>query len=174
MRLRTCLCLVALTFLLSVGADGREPASFAAGTEQAPQSVNWAYPMGSAYPSPLLYAQGWPFYGYGNPYYGSQYYQPYNQTPHFPYLYFYEQYTREADESRRAADEYEASLAREGKLTGPLAVGAFTTDFLPRSPPHLPLMLDGQAVAPSPSGAPLVIGSGEHTLRIGVRNNSGN
>lgn len=165
MRLRTCLGLMVFTFLLSVGAGAREPGSFSAGAAQGPQSVDWGRPMGSVYPSPLLYAQGWPAYGY--PSLGNNIYQPYGQTPHFPYLYFYERYAREAEESRRAADEFEASLAREGKLTGPLATGAFSTDFLPRSPLKLKLTLDGRAVTPSLSGAPLVIGSGEHTLRIG-------
>ena len=164
MHLRTCMSLIALACLLSVAAGAREPGSFAAGVQE-PQSVDWISPLGPAYDSPLLYAQGWPSYGY--PSFGSDYFQPYNTSRHFPYLYFYEQYAREAEESRRAADEYEASLAREGKLTGPLEVGAFKTDFLPRSPLNHSLTLDGQPVTPSPSGAPLVIGSGEHTLRVG-------
>lgn len=163
MRLRNCLSLIVLTGLLSVGVSAREPGSFAAaGTLESP-SVDWGY----RYPSTLLYAQGWPSYGYGNPYFGNSYRQPYGQNQYFPYLYFYEQYAREAEESRRAADEYEASLAREGKLTGPLPVGTFTTDYSPRSPLKQQVTVDGRMAAPSPSGAPLVIGSGEHTLRIG-------
>lgn len=169
MRLRVCLIVTAVICILSVAASAREPKAFAAGAARHldTPSVNWGYPMGSAYDSPLLYAQSWSSYGY--PSFGGNYLNPYNNSSHFPYLYFYEQYAREAEDSRRAADEFEASRAREGKLTGPLEVGAFTTDFLPRSPLRLPLTLDGEAVAPSPSGAPLVIGSGEHMLRIGSR-----
>ena len=116
-----------------------------------------------SYPS---YTQtfGWP-YAY-NGYWGNPYYSGLDSA-YFPYLYFYEQYAREAEESRRAADEFEASLAREGKLTGPLPVGAFATDFRPGSPLRLPVTLDGQSVEPSPSGAALVIESGKHDLRIG-------
>ncbi len=114
----------------------------------------------------------WSVYGY--PGLGGYAYSPYSVTPHFPYLYFYEQYAREAEESRRAADEYEASLAREGKLTGPLPVGAFRTDSVPGSPLRQQVSLDGQIVAPSPSGAPLVIESGEHTLTFGTHNPAGN
>ena len=167
MRMRAFLNLIALTCLLSVAAGGREPGSFAAASERGTQSMDWGYPTSFPYGSPLLYAQGWP--GYGYPSFGGNFYPPYNYSSHFPYLYYYEQYAREAEESRRAADEYEASLAREGKLTGPLEVGAFATDFLPRSPLQQRVTLDGQAVAPSPSGAPLVIESGEHTLTIGSR-----
>jgi hypothetical protein len=97
---------------------------------------------------------------------GGHGFTPYYSSPHFPYLYFYGQYAHEAEESRRAADEYEASLAREGKLTGPAPVGAFSTDYLPRSPLRQKLTLDGQPVTPSPSGAPLVISSGDHTVTI--------
>lgn len=170
MRLRAYLGLMVFTFLLSGGAGAQE-AGLSEPAAHEPRNLEWGLSTGVPYGSTLLYAQGWNSYGFGNPY---GYYQPYSQTPHFPYLYYYQQYSREAEESRRAADEFEASLAREGKLTGPLAVGAFTTDFLPRSPLRLPLTLDGEAVAASPSGAPLVIGSGEHTLTIGSRVSSGN
>ena len=164
MRQRTLLSLTAVLLISSVTAAPEEPQAMAV---ESPQSVEWNYSPGRAFGSPLVYAQGWASYGYGSPYFRSHY-----QTPHFPYLYFYEQYTREAEESSRAADEYEASLAREDKLTGPLEVGAFTTDVLPRPPLDVPLTLDGEAVMPSPSGAPLVIESGAHTLQIGAPANS--
>ena len=168
MRMRAYLPLTAVLIILAVAGSAREPESLAAAGAIAPQGLNWDFPMGSPYGSPATYAQNWT--GYGYPGFGANAYSPYYSTAHFPYLYFYEQYAREAEESRRAADEYEASLAREGKLTGPLEVGAFKTDFLPRSPLKNQLTLDGQAVTPSPSGAPLVIESGEHTLRVGAPN----
>jgi hypothetical protein len=93
----------------------------------------------------------------------------YGQSSHFPYLYFFDHYAREADESRRAADEFEASLAREGKLTGPERVGDLPTDYLPYPPPGVTLILDGEGQGPSPSGATLVIESGEHTLHIAAK-----
>jgi hypothetical protein len=168
MRMRAFLNLIALTCLLGVAGSAREPGAFATAADRELQRVDWGYPTSFLHGSPLLYAQGWP--GYGYPSFGGSSYHPYNHSSHFPYLYFYEQYAREAEESRRAADEYEASLAREGKLTGPLEVGAFATDFLPRSPLQQQVTLDGQTVAPSPSGAPLGIESGEHTLIIGSHN----
>jgi hypothetical protein len=158
--------LITLFFAAILTASAEGPRLFGAGDGQQTfgRNMNWGSPIGSAYGSPAVYAQGWS----GYPSFGGNFYQPYNYSSHFPYLYFYEQYAREAEESRRAADEYEASLAREGKLTGPLQVGAFKSDSLPRSPLKLQLTLDGQAVTPSPSGAPLVIESGEHTLRVGL------
>jgi len=168
MRMRAFLNLIALTCLLGVAGSAREPGAFATAADRELQRVDWGYPTSFAHGSPLLYAQGWSSYGY--PSFGGDYLNTYNHSSHFPYLYFYEQYAREAEESRRAADEYEASLAREGKLTGPLEVGAFATDFLPRSPLQQQVTLDGQTVAPSPSGAPLGIESGEHTLIIGSHN----
>ena len=171
MHMRAFLNLVALTCLLSVAAGAQQHGLFQPAMH-TPQSMERVYSTGSHYGSPLLYAQGWNSYGHGNSYFGGHGYQLYNETPHFPYLYYYEQYSRQAEESRRAADEYEASLAREGKLTGPLEVGAFATDFIPRSPLRQQATLDGHPVAPSPSGSPLVIESGEHTLNIGSRDSS--
>jgi len=168
MRMRAFLNLIAVTCFLGVAAGAQDPGSFAAASERGTPSVDWGDPTSFAHGSPLLYAQGWSSYGY--PSFGGDYLNTYNHSSHFPYLYFYEQYAREAEESRRAADEYEASLAREGRLTGPLEVGAFATDFLPRSPLQQQVTLDGQTVAPSPSGAPLGIESGEHTLIIGSHN----
>jgi hypothetical protein len=163
MRLKSIAWLAAVILFSTAMAMAQEPARFAAGASEQPsvQNAVWSY------------GPGWN--GYGYPGLGGYAYSPYNATPHFPYLYFYEQYAQEAEESRRAADEYEASLAREGRLTGPLPAGAFTTDYLPRSPLTQQLSLDGQAVAPSPSGAPLVIESGSHTLQIGApRDTHGN
>lgn len=153
MRLKLIVWLATIILFPTAQALAQQPASFVAGESERPAvSTSWSL------------VNGW----YGYPGFGTYAYSPYNATPHFPYLYFYEQYEQEAEESRRAADEYEASLAREGKLTGPLPVGAFTTDYLPPSPLTQQLALDGQTVAPSPSGAPLVIESGSHTLQIGV------
>jgi hypothetical protein len=165
-RLRTCLGLIVVTLLLSVGAGAQERGLFQPATHE-PKSTVWGYSTWPHDGTSLLYAQGWNSYGYGNSYFGGHGYQLYNGTPHFPYLYYYEQYSRQAEESRRAANEYEASLAREGKLTGQLEVGAFKTDFIPRSPLRQQATLDGHPVAHSHRGAALVIESGEHTLTIG-------
>jgi hypothetical protein len=102
---------------------------------------------------------GWPYQDYGFDSYPGIY-------DRSPYFYFHDLYSREAEQSRQAADNYEASLAREGKLTGPAEVGAFPTDFLPRSSRNVALTLDGQPLSPSPSGLPLGIESGQHSLRI--------
>lgn len=113
------------------------------------------------------YAQGfgWP-YGYS----GYETYphsaSPYGYSTSFLYLYFYDLYAQEAGRSRQAADEFEASLAREGKLTGPAEVGSFASDSRPLLPRDVALTLDGQPVTPLVGGGPVVIGSGQHTLRI--------
>jgi hypothetical protein len=111
---------------------------------------------------------GWPYgySGYGTyPYFAPQY----SSSQYFPYLYFYDLYAQEAERSRQAADEFEASLAREGKLTGPAAVGSYASDSRPLLPRDVALTLDDEAVASPPSGGLLVIGSGWHTLRIAAR-----
>ena len=87
----------------------------------------------------------------------------------FPYLYFYDLYAQEAERSRQAADEFEASLAREGKLTGPTEPGSSASDSRPLLPRDVALTLDDQPVAMSASGGPVVIGSGRHTLRIAAK-----
>lgn len=87
----------------------------------------------------------------------------------FPYLYFYDLYAQEAERSRQAADEFEASLAREGKLTGPTEPGSSASDSRPLLPRDVALTLDDQPLAMSASGGPVVIGSGRHTLRIAAR-----
>jgi hypothetical protein len=110
----------------------------------------------------------WP-YAY-NGYWMNPYYAPQETYSHFfPYLYFYDLYAQEAERSRQAADEFEVSLAREGKLTGPAAVGSFASDSRPLLPGNVALTLDEQFVAPPPSGGPLVIGSGHHVLRIAAK-----
>jgi hypothetical protein len=93
----------------------------------------------------------------------------YAHLPYLPYLYFYDRYAQEAERSRHAADEFEASLAREGKLTGPATVGSLASDSRPLLPRDVALTLDDQPVAPSASSGPVVIGSGRHTLRIAAR-----
>jgi len=111
---------------------------------------------------------GWPYadngywtYPYGAP--------QYSNSQHFPYLYFYDLYAQEAERSRQAADEYEASLAREGKLTGPAMPGSYASDSRPLLPRDVALTLDDQPWALPTSGGPVVIGSGRHTLRIAAQ-----
>jgi hypothetical protein len=109
----------------------------------------------------------WPYAynGFWNDPYASQY----TSSPYFPYLYFYDLYAQEAERSRQAADEFEASLAREGKLTGPTEPGRYASDSRPLLPRDVALTLDDQPLAMSTSGGPVVIGSGRHTLRIAAR-----
>jgi len=108
---------------------------------------------------------GWPYVDYGYSFFPYSY----GHSPYYPYLYFYDLYAREAEESKRAADEFEASLAREGKLTGPAKPGTYPSDSKARLPSDGMLTLDGQPHAPAPGGEPLVVGSGRHTLRISAR-----
>jgi hypothetical protein len=111
---------------------------------------------------------GWPnaYNGYWTyPYYASQC----RYSPSFPYLYFYDLYAQEAERSRQAAEEFEASLAREGKLTGPAKPGSYASDSLPLRPRDVALTLDDQPLTMPMSGGPVVIGSGRHTLRIAAQ-----
>ena len=103
---------------------------------------------------------GWRGFNYGAPYFNS---------PHSSYLYFYDLYDQEAQRSKQEADEFEASLERQGKLIGPTKVGAFPSDFLPLPSRDVTAILDGKVQNPSPRGDPLVIGSGRHTLHITAR-----
>ena len=175
MRLRICLSVATSVLILSAMTSAAEPGAIASAL--APHSyspdVAWGFPLSSTYYAPSLWAQGWPNYGFPFDSFGGHYLQPYGYSSTFPYLYFYEKYAHEAEESRRAAEEFEASLAREGKLTGPAKVGAFATDYLPFPPPGVTLILDGGVQEPSPSGAPLVIESGQHTLQISAKPGAG-
>lgn len=118
--------------------------------------------MGSGITYPPYFAQsyGWRGFNYG---------APYAYSPYSSHLYFYDVYYREAQRSKQEADEFEASLERQGKLTGPAKVGVFPSDFLPLPSRKVTATLDGKVQNPSPSGDPLVIGSGRHTLRITAR-----
>jgi len=121
---------------------------------------------GYGYSPYLAQSYGWPGFNFGSPHA----YSPYSwNSPYSNYRYFYDLYYDEAQRSKQEADEFEASLAREGKLTGPEKAGAFATDFLPLAPRDVMLSVDGQEHQPSASGAPLVLGSGRHTVRIAAR-----
>lgn len=97
------------------------------------------------------------------------YWPNYSYSPYSSYLYFYDLYYQEAERSKQEADDFEAALERDGRLTGPAKVGTFPSDFLPFPPRDMTVTLDGKVQNPSPSGNPLVIGSGRHTLRISAR-----
>jgi hypothetical protein len=108
---------------------------------------------------------GWPYSGAG--YYGSPYtYAPqYSYSDYFPYFYFFELYSREAQRSKEEADRYEASFAGKGPAH---AAG----DAAPLSPRDVVLTIDGGVVTGSASGSPVVVGSGRHTLRISARSST--
>jgi len=131
---------------------------------------NTSYGFGSrgyrshGYSPYIAQSYGWPGFGYGSGY------SPYSwNSPYSNYRYFYDLYYDEAQRSKQEADEFEASLAREGKLTGPARIGAFATDSLPLAPPDVTLTVDGQEHKPSASGRPLRLGSGRHTVRISAK-----
>ena len=114
----------------------------------------------------LAQSYGWPGLSFGSPYTRWTYN---SYSPHSFYPYLYDLYYQEAQRSKQEADEFEASLERQGKLTGPAKVGAFPSDFLPIPSRGVTATLDGRVQNASPSGDPLVIGSGRHTLRITAR-----
>jgi len=118
----------------------------------------WPYAY-SPYAAP---SYGWPHVDagdYGFPY---TYASPYTHSGYFPYLYFFDLYYREAQRSKEEADAYEETFRRE-KLGDAASGGA------PLSPRDVQVTVDGQELAPSPSGYPLVVGSGRHTLRLAAR-----
>ncbi len=148
---------------------------------QSPRFYGYGHHDGYAY-SPYYYG------GYASPYYYSgsyatRYYAYSPQTdyysPYFPYLYFYDLAYQEAIRSKEAAEQYEASVAREqSEHTAssdlpeqPEDVESTSTasEPAPLSPRDVLLTVDGETLAPSPSGKPLVLGSGPHTLRISSR-----
>ena len=165
MRMQRGFGLGAAVLILCALASAAEAQAVASGTARygCSPNVTWNYSLGSAYSVPTPWTQDW---GFGYPF--NFWRSPYSHLNDslFPYLHFYDQATRRAEESRRAADEFEASLAREGKLTGPANVGAFVTDSLPSSPLRVTVVLNEVAQEPSSSGLPLVLESGEHTLHI--------
>lgn len=120
------------------------------------------YGFGSGFSYSPYFAQSYGWQGFN-------YRAPYSYSPYTSYLYFYDLYDQEAQRSKQDADEFEASLERQGKLTGPAKVGAFPSDFLPLPSRGVTTTLDGKVQNPSPRGDALVIGSGRHTLRITAR-----
>lgn len=120
------------------------------------------YGFGSGFGYSPYFAQsyGWQGFNYG---------APQSYFPNASYLYFYDLYYQEAQRSKQEADEFEASLERQGNLTGPAKAGAFPSDFLPLPSRDVTATLDGKEQSPSSSGEPLIIGSGRHTLRITTR-----
>ncbi len=121
---------------------------------------------GCAHARNLAQSYSLPIFTLGDPYFNgiNSWYSQYSN-----YSYFFDLYYNQATRSKQEADEFESSLAREGKLTGPAEVGAFPTDFLPLRSHDVEVTLDGQVQEPSPGGDPLVLGSGRHTLHIGSR-----
>lgn len=130
--------------------------------------------------SPYLYQPyGVPYSGFGA--YGAPDYDSYySYSPYFPYLYFYDLYYRESVRSTEEASRYEAALAREPSSRANAPQDALAdpeetdsnpdaSDLAPLAPRNVLLMLDGEEMVASPSGGPLVLGSGQHSLRISAR-----
>jgi hypothetical protein len=122
----------------------------------------------------FYYAQnfGWPYAHNG--FWTYPYAPQYTYSPCFPYLYYYALYAQEAERSRQAADEFEASVTGErggdepAPLTGPEASSSSESTG-PLAPSHVVLTLDDQPLALPARGGPVVIGSGRHTLRIAAK-----
>jgi hypothetical protein len=112
-----------------------------------------------------LQSYDWSYFDTG--YYGSPYtYAPqYTYSDYFPYLYFFDLYSHEAQRSKEEADRYEAAFAGKGPAG---AAG----DAAPLSPRDVVLTIDGGVVTGSASGSPVVVGSGRHTLRISARSST--
>jgi len=115
---------------------------------------------------------GWP-YAY-NGFWTYPYAPQYTYSPYFPYLYYYDLYAQEAERSRQAADEFEASVRGErgGDGQAPVAspqASSGSESVGPLAPRHIALTLDDQPLATPTSGGPVVIGSGRHTLRIAAK-----
>lgn len=108
----------------------------------------------------------WPYSGFG--YFGSPYaYGPeYDYSDYFPYLYFFDLYNREAQQSKEEADNFEASFAGQKPAS---SASPRSAEAAPLSPREVVLTIDGQQVAPSAAGYPLVVGSGHHILRIAAK-----
>lgn len=195
MRARTCLLLglAVVLFAITALAQGHGRAVPQAGKASSVAQSSRASSPGHQYPHQWSHARSpyfnrgfgfgspgyWPYWGYtyapygfqsyGWPYFGAGYYgSPYTYAPQysysddFPYLYFFDLYSREAQRSKEEADRYEASFAGRGPAH---AAG----DAAPLSPHDVLVSLDGQALAPSASGRPVVLESGPHTLRIAAK-----
>jgi hypothetical protein len=129
---------------------------------------------------PLFYSSGsFPFghsrffspYGYAAPF-AFYDYTDYRSADYFPYLYFYDRYYEEALSTREAADRYDAEFRREeygGTVKSPDSPhsnpAAFHNDA-PLAPHQVLITLNGQPQPRATNGAPLVLGSGRHTLVI--------
>jgi len=105
---------------------------------------------------------GWPWADFG--YYGYPYsYRPQGRfSDYFPYLHFFDLYYRESLRTKEEADRYEESFRRENP-------GVTKAGGAPLSPRDVVVTVDGQQLAVSPSGGPLALGSGRHTLRISAK-----
>jgi hypothetical protein len=127
-----------------------------------------------------------PFLPYAVPHlslgpYGAPYYNPHYSYPSYSsYPYLYDLYYRESVRSREEANRYEAALAWElasrccapqDASAAPDEVSAVhdASDHAVLAPRDVLLTLDGRELPPSPTGGPLVLGSGRHTLRISAR-----
>jgi hypothetical protein len=113
-----------------------------------------------------LQSYAWPYSGFG--YFGSPYaYESgYEYSDYFPYLYFFDLYYREAQQSKEEADNFEASFAGQKPASSASPRSAEAASLSPR---EVVLIIDGQRVAPSAAGHPLVVGSGQHILRIAAK-----
>jgi hypothetical protein len=120
-----------------------------------------------------LQSYDWSYFDTG--YYGFPYTNPpqYTYSDYFPYLYFFDLYSREAQRSKEEADNFEASFAGQNP-SGPAGPRggkpeSAASDAVPLSPRDVRVTLDGQELAPSGSDRPVVLGSGRHTLRISAK-----
>jgi hypothetical protein len=113
-----------------------------------------------------LQSYGWPYFGAGN--YGFPYaYAPqYNYSDYFPYLYFFDLYNREAQQSKEEADQFEASFAGQKPAS---SASPRSAEAAPLSPREVVVIIDGQPLPPSAAGYPLAVGSGHHTVRIAAK-----
>lgn len=152
----------------------RTPGSFAQPLRYRASSprFNTRYSFGSkryrnyGYLPYFAQSYGWPGFNYGSPYA----YSPYSwNSPYSSYRYFYDLYYGESLRSKQEADEFEASFARERGNQPAASSGADERDDVPLAPRDLKLTVDGQEHKPSASGAPLVLGSGHHTVRISAK-----
>jgi hypothetical protein len=132
----------------------------------------WPY-WGYTYSPYGFPSYGWPYFGAG--YYGSPYmYGPwYSYSDDFPYFYFFDLYSREAERSKEEADNFEAYQRREQPASPVAPRGdkpdSAAFDAVPLSPRGVQVTVDGQEVAPWASDRPVVLGSGRHTLRIAAK-----
>jgi hypothetical protein len=188
MRRRTCLFfgVVILPFLPNALAQGHRqtvaqasrapsPSHRHAGAWSHARSPHFGWNVGASgyWPysgytfSPFgLQSYVWPYSGFS--YFGSPYaYGPeYEYSDYFPHFYFFDLYNREAQQSKEEADNFEASFADQKPASSASPRSAEAAALSPR---EVVLIIDGQRVAPSAAGYPLVVGSGQHILRIAAK-----